>query len=122
MHSYTITNFKFSTIIGVRPEEQENPQTMSLDLMYSTGDSVGDDKPLVLNDSLEDTIDYDQVAACILNVVNSNRVKLIETLGNLIIEKLMAEFPLLWINLTLHKPGALLNAKDVAVTFFRRRS
>ena len=102
------------TTIGVHPWEQETPQALHLDLSYPANAEA-----IAETDSLALAIDYEKILECILLFVKDHRFKLIETLAVKIADKLQTEFQLKWINLTLHKPGALLNAKDVAITVVR---
>lgn len=112
----SIKDIKFSTIIGVYDWERETPQNLHLDLSFPT-----DAHAIAQTDDIAQAIDYEKVLNCILGVVKNQQFKLIESLANKIAEQLLLEFPMQWINLHLHKPKALLNAKDVSISIVRRR-
>lgn len=117
MDTFTISDIKFSTLIGVHPSEQETPQTLHMDLWYGM-----DACKVAETDSLEHAIDYDKIMQSILTFVKEHHFKLIETLAHKLADKLFADFPVEWLGLALHKPNALLNAKQVTISVSRNRN
>jgi dihydroneopterin aldolase len=69
-----------------------------------------------------DTVDYKQIAKRVLAFIEASEFKLVETLAHRLALLLLEEFSLDWVRLSLNKPGAIRNARDVGVTIERRRA
>jgi phosphoglycolate phosphatase len=100
---------------GVPEEERANPQRLVVSLRFRIGAPFRS-----LDDQLERTIDYAQVAAEAGKVVGSTRARLIETVIAEIADALMARFPIDRIQIELRK-FALPNAGYVSVRLTRQR-
>lgn len=116
MDRITLTNIKFSTCIGIHPWEKTTPQSLHLDLSYNV-----DTAQIAQSDDITQSIDYEAILNAILKYVKENQFQLIETLAEKLTQMLLTTFKMDWLSLTLHKPKALLNAKDVAITLERSR-
>jgi len=69
-------------------------------------------------DTLSSTIDYGEVSALVVSLVQSSPVDLIETLATRLRQSLLARFPMDYVRITIHKPQAPLGITftDVSVT------
>lgn len=117
MDKLFINQLKVTTLIGVHAWEQLTPQNLLLDIAFEI-----DAKQVAQNDNFQEAIDYDQIIKHVLEFAEKNHFQLIETFVERLAQALLHHFPLPWIQLTLHKPGAVLQAKDVAITIERRRA
>jgi len=114
MDKLVITGIKLTTLIGSHPWEQECPQNLLLDLAFET-----EAKNIALEDNIHKAIDYDKIVKHIFDFVKTHHFQLIETLAEHLAKEMLCHFPTKWVQITLHKPGALLDAKDVAITIER---
>lgn len=76
------------------------------------------------DDDLTSTIDYSEVAGCVVSTIESGPFQLIETLAHEIVRAVLASQPLAEsVRITVHKPSAPLvqTFTDVAVTITRSR-
>jgi len=103
------------TIIGTHPWERAIAQTIVLNLEIGT-----DFKTPAQSDDLAHTLDYDNIANHIITYLSTSSCQLIETLAETIAERLFNEYAMLWLKLTITKPGALEQAKAVSVTIERK--
>jgi dihydroneopterin aldolase len=102
-------------IIGFIDWERRIPQTLLIDLEIPC-----DCKRAAQNDSVEDTVDYKRVAKRVLSWVPTTKFLLVETLAHHLALLLLSEFNLEWIRLSLNKPGAIRDSRDVGVQIERR--
>lgn len=96
--------------IGVHAWEQKITQPLLWDLQLST-----DIKPAAKSDDLSLTIDYQKVCAMVTDWVEKHPCQLLETLAEQILELLFTMFKISHIELTVTKPGAIPNAKNVGL-------
>ena len=101
--------------IGVPDAERAEPQRLLLDLRFAASD-----QPERLNDDLSLTVDYAAVSLRVIEIVNEYPRKLIETLADELTERLLAEYSLRWIELTIRK-FILPQTEWVSVTVRRMR-
>ena len=66
-----------------------------------------------------DALDYHAVSQTVLKVAADSRVQLVETLAEQLARTLQETFKVKWLSLTIHKPGAVPQATDVAVSIER---
>ncbi len=109
-----IHELRVQTIIGVHPWERDTRQTLVLDLELGT-----DIRPAAATDLLDDTLDYQVVARWIVELAAASAFQLVETLGERIAEMLLREFGAPWLRLTLRKPGAVPDAREVGIIIER---
>jgi dihydroneopterin aldolase len=74
--------------IGVTPEERTIKQRLSIDVEVLT-----DASRAARSDSLKDAIDYSKIATLVMEVCRSRDFHLIETLAELLADRILAEFP-----------------------------
>lgn len=99
--------------IGVPVEERANPQRLLLDLRFAALR-----QPTDLRDDISETVDYFDLSRRAIALSGERPRKLIETLADELADVLMAEFGLLWIELTVRK-FILTDAEWVAVSIRR---
>ncbi|SHG44087.1 dihydroneopterin aldolase [Thermosyntropha lipolytica DSM 11003] len=91
----------FTACHGVFPEEKVNPQTFKVDLvMYK------DLEPAGREDDLSRTVSYAQVYEVVKELVEGKSFNLIEALAQNIADKLLRDFPLEAVEVTVYKPEA----------------
>ena len=102
--------------IGVYAWEKLHPQTLIIDLAYAVPATSAAD-----SDSLQQTIDYDQVIAHLKDFVSQQHFALIETLAARFITTFFERFPSHWVKISVNKPHANLAAKAIILTIERTR-
>jgi dihydroneopterin aldolase len=114
MDSVLINQLKVLTTIGIYPWEQAILQPLLLDLQLGC-----DLRKAALQDNLEQSVNYDAVATSVTNHLHQNRFLLIERVAEEVAERLLQNFPLAWVKITVTKPSALAAAQSVSVTIER---
>lgn len=104
------------TVIGIFDWEREVKQTIAIDLEMSA-----DIRRAARTDSIKDTLNYKAVAKRLLAFIQESRYQLVETLAEEIARLVLTEFPVEWVKVTLHKPGAIRHSRDVGVMIERSR-
>jgi dihydroneopterin aldolase len=104
-------------IIGFIDWERRVKQTVVVDLEIPV-----DCQHAALTDEVGDTVDYKKVAKRILAFIEASEYKLVETLAQRLALTLLEEFGLEWVRLSINKPGAIRNSRDVGVTIERSRA
>jgi len=109
-----IHELRVETTIGVHPWERQIRQTVSLDLELGV-----DIRPAAATDRLDDTLDYQAVAQRVSQFVSASAFQLVETLGERVAERVRQDFGVPWLRLTLRKPGAVRDAREVGIVIER---
>ena len=104
-------------IIGFIDWERRVKQTVVVDLEIPV-----DCHHAALTDEVADTVDYKKVAKRILSFIEGSEFKLVETLAQRLALTLLEEFGLEWVRLSINKPGAIRNSRDVGVSIERSRA
>src|SRR5580658_1119897 len=97
-------------IIGFIDWERRVRQTVVVDLEIPV-----DCRHAAVTDEVADTVDYKKVAKRILAFIETSEFKLVETLAQRLALTVLEEFGLEWIRLSINKPGAIRNSRDVGV-------
>jgi dihydroneopterin aldolase len=100
---------------GVDDDEREQGRTLLYDVALEV-------KPPA-SDRLEDTVDYRAVAACVREVSDAARYRLLEALASAVADELAARFPAESVRVRVRKPGirpAGLDVEYSAATAERR--
>ena len=108
---------RVETIIGIYDWERETRQFVSIDLEMPV-----DIRRAAATDDIADTLNYKKVAKRILGYVEASSFQLVETLIERIAEIIITEFDVDWVKVTLSKPGAIRNSRDVGVAIERTRA
>ena len=104
-------------IIGFIDWERRVRQTVVVDLEMPV-----DCARASLTDEVADTLDYKQVAKRALEFIGASEFKLVETLAHRLALLILEEFGVEWVRISLNKPGAIRNSRDVGVLIERTRA
>jgi dihydroneopterin aldolase len=114
MDKIFIHALKTETIIGIFDWERQVKQTILIDMVISA-----DIRKAAASDSIDDTLNYKRVAKRVLAFVEESAFHLIETLAEHVAMLVLEEFGVAWVRVTLSKPGAIRNSRDVGVILKR---
>ena len=109
-----IRDLRVETIIGIFGWEIEVRQQISMDLDFEFDVSVPGKSDLI-----DDTLDYKKITKSLIAFIESSEYKLIEALGEGIVDHLKSKFGIKKVKLRLSKPGALRFSKDVGIMIER---
>jgi dihydroneopterin aldolase len=103
---------------GVFDFERRQGQVFKVDLVLGV-----DSRPAATSDDLQDTVDYGTLVAAVRKAVENDPVDLIETLAQRIADLCLSNTLVQWVEVTVHKPEAPIEAtfEDVALTIIRSR-
>ena len=103
---------------GVFDHEKRDGQTFVVDLTLGV-----DTAPAAASDDLRDTVDYGSLVASVKHAVEVDPVDLIETLAQRLADVCLRDVRVEWARITVHKPGAPIDATfaDVTLTITRSR-
>ena len=104
-------------IIGFIDWERRVKQAVVLDIELPV-----DCRRASVSDDVVDTVDYKKVAKRVLAYIEASQFKLVETLAHRLALLLLEEFGLEWVRISLNKPGAIRNSRDVGVVIERSRA
>jgi 7,8-dihydroneopterin aldolase/epimerase/oxygenase len=104
-------------IIGFIDWERRVRQTVVVDLEMPV-----DCRHAALTDEVADTLDYKKVAKRALEFIAASEFKLVETLAQRLALVILEEFGVEWVRVSLNKPGAIRNSRDVGVVIERTRA
>jgi dihydroneopterin aldolase len=109
-----ITGLEVETTIGAYDWEQEIKQTLIIDMELSCDTSIA-----ARDDDLSKAIDYAEISSRISQYLTACHFQLIETVAERIAGLVLSEFDVIELTLTVSKPLALDNAKNVGVKITR---
>lgn len=103
---------------GVFEHERRDGQQFVVDLVLGL-----DTAPAAAADDLSKTVDYGSLVTDVVSAVEQDPVDLIETVARRIADVVLAREQVEWVEVTLHKPHAPIEAtySDVALTIKRSR-
>jgi len=116
MDKIFIHALKTEAIIGIFDWERQVKQTVIVDIEISA-----DIRKAALSDSIDDTLNYKRVAKRVLAFVEASSFHLVETLAEHIAMLILEDFGIAWVRISLSKPGAIRNSRDVGVVLERER-
>lgn len=114
MDTIFLRALKTEAIIGIYDWERQVRQTVIVDL-----EMRADVRKAALSDSIDDTLNYKRVAKRVLAFIEGSQFQLVETLTERIAMLMLEEFALEWVRITLSKPGAVRNSRDVGIIIER---
>ncbi len=114
MDIITIEDLKVETIIGVNAWERKVKQMLVLNLEIGC-----DTEKCAATDNIDDALNYDQLSQQIIEHVCASEYQLIETLANKVADMIIESHSSPWLRLTVNKPGAIPQAKNVSITIER---
>ena len=114
-----ITGIEFFAHHGVFEHERRDGQRFVIDLVLGL-----DTTAAAASDDLKDAVDYGRVVSDVVDSATSAPVDLIETLAQRVTDVVLRDARVEWVETTLHKPDAPIDATfaDVALTITRSRS
>lgn len=112
----TINRLRLRTTIGVYDWEKSRPRDVIVTLRMRFNGAEA-----VQSDDIADTIDYDALASMLQHDVEPSRYYLIEKLAARILDLVMADEKVNWVEVTVEKSGVPALADSVAVTAERSR-
>jgi dihydroneopterin aldolase len=107
-------DMKVDTVIGIWDWESKIRQTVVIDL-----DMAADIRKAAASDSIEDTLNYKNVAKRVRKYVEETRFNLVETLAERVAGIVTQEFGVPWVRVKVNKAGAIRGAKDVGIIIER---
>lgn len=105
---------KIETVIGIWEWERKIRQTVIIDI-----DMSADIRKAAASDSVEDTLNYKQVAKRVQQFVGDSSYQLVETLAENVAAIIRDEFAVAWVRVSVNKPGAIRGSRDVGVRIER---
>jgi dihydroneopterin aldolase len=114
MDKIFIHALKTEAIVGIFDWERQVKQTVLLDIEFSA-----DIRKAALSDSIDDTLNYKAVAKRVLTFVEASSFHLVEALAEHVAMLILEEYRVPWVRISLSKPGALRNSRDVGVILER---
>ena len=111
-----IEALKVDTVIGVYEWEKTIQQTLQFDIEMRT-----DTRQAAQIDDLSKTVDYAEVADDIVKLAKENQVELIETVAEMVAVKVLSDYPVESVKVTLRKLGAVASTASVGVIIERSR-
>ena len=114
MDTIYLTDLRIETVIGIWEWERKIRQTVAIDLEMSA-----DIRRAAETDSVDDTLNYKQVAKRLQQFVSESNFQLVETLAEKVAAIVLDEFDVQWVKVKVNKPGAIRNARDVGVIIER---
>jgi 7,8-dihydroneopterin aldolase/epimerase/oxygenase len=114
MDKIFIHALKTEAIVGIFDWERQVKQTVLIDIEFSA-----DIRKAALSDSIDDTLNYKGVAKRVLTFVEASSFHLVEALAEHVAMLILEEYRVPWVRISLSKPGALRNSRDVGVILER---
>ena len=109
-----IDNLRLRCVIGFSPHERKDKQDVVISLRVRT-----DMRPAGQSDNPEDTFNYRTVTKAIIAHVESSTYNLVEKLASEIARIAVVDHGAQWVQVRVHKPGALRFADSVGVVIER---
>lgn len=100
--------------IGIYEWEKRIQQKIRIDL-----EMAWDNRKPAATDNIQDTLNYKTAAQRVQALVDSHHYELVERLAETIATTLMQEMQIPWIKVTVGKPGAVKQAREVGVSIER---
>lgn len=105
----SIHELKVATHVGVHTWEQRIFQTLLLDI------SCGISLPANIID-FKGSVDYVAISLCVIDFLQNNSFKLIETLAQQVAQQIITQFPVKLVKIKVTKPHAIHAAKGASVS------
>lgn len=109
-----LSDLRVRAIIGINDWERRTRQTVSVDLLMPA-----DARRAARSDRIEDTLNYKAVAKRLIEYIGESSFQLVETLAERIAALVRDEFGADWVQVSVHKPGAVRGSRDVGITITR---
>ena len=116
MDKIKLTELTVNTVIGIWDWEKRIPQKVVFDIEMST-----DINKASKSDSIKDALDYKAVSKRVKQYALENQFDLIEALADKVAEIILNEFEVSWVKLTISKPYAIRDSKNVSLMIERSK-
>ncbi len=114
MDKIFITALRVDAVIGIYDWERKILQKLLIDMEMAT-----DISEAAGSDDIQHTLNYKEISDRVVEFASQSSFGLIETLASKIADLVIDEFSVPWIRVTVHKPGAIEAATDIAVMIER---
>ncbi len=114
MDKIFLRQLDIDTAIGIWEWERRIKQRVSIDQEMAT-----DVRNASVADSVDNTLNYKDVAKRLIDFVGASEFQLIESLADAAAKIVIREFGVSWVKLSVGKPGAIAGSKIVGVTIER---
>ena len=114
MDKIFLKNLRLKTRIGLFEWEKQIHQIINIDL-----EAGFDISKAAETDDVKHSLDYKTISNRIKEYVKYNNHELIETLIENIAQTILKDFDIEYITLSISKPGAIRDSKDVGITITR---
>lgn len=111
-----IKNLKLETIIGIHDWEQHIQRPIIINLEIE-----GNFNKSLTSDNIEDTIDYDKISNQIKDIIQNQRFKLIETMTQKLLDKIMEDIRITRCKIEVDKVGAINFVESASITLEKTR-
>jgi len=112
-----LRGLRIDCVIGFIEWERRVKQTVVIDLELPV-----DCASAARTDEVEATLDYKSVAKRVIAFVETSSFRLVETLAHRTALLVLQEFAVPWVRISVNKPGAIRNSRDVGVTIERSQA
>ena len=111
-----IDGLRFDAIVGIRPDERQNPQPVVIDI-----DMTVSTRHAAESGAIDDTVSYSDVARQVQTLVEDRRFELLETLAERCAALVLGQPGVRAVLFSVKKPEAVANADAVGVRIYRSR-
>ena len=112
-----IVNLEIPGIIGINPDERENPQTIRVNATLWV-----DIRTAAVSDDIDDAANYKTITKAMIRHIEEGRPLLVERLVQELADVCFATEPMVQVaEVSVEKPGALRFAESVGITIRRTR-
>jgi len=111
-----ITNLDIMGILGIKPEEQENPQLIRVNATLWV-----DTRSASASDDIADAVNYRTITKAMIAHIERGNPYLVERLVQELADICLADQRVHEVEVTVEKPTALRHAESVGITIHRTR-
>ena len=109
-----LTDLRIQAKIGIWEWERRIRQTVSIDLEMQT-----DVRKAAASDSIDDALNYRDIAKHLIDFVGGSEFQLVETLAEAVARLIVVEHGVPWVRVAVAKPGAIDGSREVGVRIER---
>ncbi|HEY5624536.1 MAG TPA: dihydroneopterin aldolase [Gammaproteobacteria bacterium] len=114
MDKIFLRELEIDAVIGIWEWERRVKQKVSVNL-----ELAADARAAAQADSIDETLNYKDVAKRLIDYVGSSEFQLVESLAECCAEIIVREFGVSWLKLSVSKPGAIEGSRTVGITIER---
>ena len=111
-----IKDLRIDAVIGIYDWERRINQQINVNLEMGW-----DNRKAAESDNIKDTLNYKEAANLVKDLVDKSEYQLVEALAEHIAELLLDKMDIPWIKVSLGKPMAVTDSKEVGVIIERTR-